>query len=80
MTTNHKKKAGRDELYKQKNAIFGKFKFQNMLINEGLTEEISQAEVLAISPLLVIDIRLDSGVVPTQGVTHRVVLVSIDRS
>lgn len=57
------------------------FKFQNiLLVDKGLTEEISQAEVLAISPFLVIDIRLDSGVVPAQGVTHRVVLVSIDRS
>jgi hypothetical protein len=57
------------------------FRFQNiLLVDKGLTEEISQAEVLAISPFLVIDIGLNSGVIPTQGVTHCVVLVSIDRS
>lgn len=40
------------------------------------TEEIAQAEVLAGGPFLVIDARCLEVVIPTQGVTHCVILVS----
>lgn len=45
-----------------------------------LTEEISQAEVLARSPLLVINLRLFLVVIPTERVTHSVVLISLNAS
>lgn len=45
-------------------------------IGGELTEEITQAEVLASNPFLVIDTRLMEVIVPSQGVTHCVVLVS----
>jgi len=45
-----------------------------------LTEEISQAEVLASNPFLVIDTGLLKLVIPTQSITHCVVLVSLNRS
>lgn len=46
---------------------------------EELTEKISQADVVGCSPLVVIKIGLLEGIVPTQGVAHCVVLVSLNR-
>lgn len=67
----HKKKEAELKHKRQKNKELSVF---------GHTEEISEAEILASCPFLVIDRGFLKSVVPTQGITNSVVLVSLDRS